>query len=41
MIYKLKDLFGDDFLAGDDAELVKSGLEWMKEVEEKKKQKSE
>ena len=41
LIYKLKDLFGDDFLAGDDIELVKRGLEWMKEVEEKEKQKSE
>ena len=41
LIYKLKDLFGDDFLAGDDAELVKRGLEWLKEVEEKNKQKSE
>ena len=41
LIYKLKDLFGDDFLSGDDAELVKRGLEWLKEVEEKNKQKSE
>lgn len=37
LIYKLTDLFGDDFLAGDDAELVKRGLEWLKEVEEKKR----
>ena len=41
LIYKLQELFGDDFLAGDDAELVKRGLEWMKEVEERAKQKSQ
>ena len=41
LVYKLQDLFGDDFLSGDNAELIKSGLEWMREVEEKTKQKSE
>lgn len=41
LIYKLQDLFGEDFLVGDDAELVKRGLEWMKEVEERAKQKSQ
>ena len=41
LIYKLKDLFGDDFLKCGDVELIKQGLEWMKVVENKTKQKSE
>ena len=37
LVYKLEDIFGDDFIKSGDVELIKRGLEWMKEVEEKTK----
>ena len=37
LVHRLEDVFGDDFLKCDDVELIKQGLEWMKEVEDKVK----
>ena len=37
LIHKLADMFGSDFLECGDVELIKQGLEWMKEVEDKAK----
>lgn len=37
LVYKLENVFGDDFIKSGDVELIKRGLEWMKEVEEKTK----
>ena len=39
LVYKLQNVFGDDFLKSADVELVKRGLEWMKEVEDEGKKK--
>ena len=41
LVHRLESVFGDDFLKCGDVELIKQGLEWMKEVENKAKQKSE
>lgn len=35
LVYKLEDIFGDDFIKSGDVELIKRGLEWAKEVEDK------
>ena len=40
LVYRLENIFGNDFIKSGDVELIKSGLEWMKEVENKTKQKS-
>lgn len=37
LIHKLEDVFGSDFLVCGDVELIKQGLEWMKEVEDRAK----
>ena len=39
LIHKLEDVFGSDFLECGDVELIKQGLEWMKEVEDMAKKK--
>ena len=39
LVHRLESVFGDDFLKCGDVELIKQGLEWMKEVENKTKQK--
>ena len=37
LVYQLEEIFGDDFIKSEDVELIKRGLEWMEEVENKTK----